>query len=215
VALCLLSYSLYLTLDGYWIPELDVDSEGSVAAWLSSVALFSCALVLVGIARRQDTGRRAPWAALAAVFGYFSLDEMSSLHEKVSDPLREALSSSGPLLHPWVIPAAVACMLGTIAFWPLLRTLNRETSGLFTAGGFVYFGGAIGFEVLSGIIAGPPGVPDSRYAAVATVEELLEMLGITVFLAALADYDRSSPTRPSSARYAAEMTGGADQKRGS
>jgi hypothetical protein len=189
LTVCLVSYVLYLTLDGLWIPELDVDSEGSVAAWLSSVALFACALVLSGIARRQEVGQRAWWIGLAAVFSCLSLDEVASIHEKASDPLRHALSTSGPLLHAWVIPASVAIVVGTVVFLPLLRRLHRQTSGLFTAGGVLYFSGAIGLEGLGGAITGPRGVPDLRYAAVATTEELFEMLGITMFLAALARYD--------------------------
>jgi hypothetical protein len=188
LSLCVVSYALYRILDDYYIPELDVDSEGSVGAWASSVALFSCALVLIGIAGREAFRRRA-WIGLAAVFGYLSLDEMASLHEKFSDHLREALSSSGPLLHPWVIPATAAVAAGTMVFLPVLRILHRRTSGWFTIGGLLYFGGAIGFEVVEGMIAGPPGVRDLRYATIATGEELLEMLGITVFLAALARFE--------------------------
>ena len=186
---CLVSYVLYLTLHGLWIPELDVDSEGSVAAWLSSVTLFTCALVLIGIARREEAGQRAWWAAWRPSSAASRSTRWRRSTKRPATRSATRSSTSGPLLHAWVIPASVAIVVGTVVFLPLLRTLHRETSGLFTAGGVLYFSGAIGLEALGGAITGPRGVPDPRYAAVATTEELFEMLGITLFLAALARYD--------------------------
>ena len=48
--------------------------------------------------------------------------------------------------------------------------------------------GALGLELVGGALVERFGFDDIRYFAVATLEELLEMIGIAVFLFALMDY---------------------------
>lgn len=186
--LCTVSFVLFARSRGYYIPELDVGTEGSVAAWLSSSALLGCAGAILGIARRDRPDLRTAWRALAVVFVLLSLDEAASIHEKAIDPLQESLGTSGPLLYAWVIPGALLVMVAGACFAPFLRSLDRWAGWAFLACGSVYVGGALGFEMLSGALAPAPGEVDLLYAAAATAEELLEMLGITAFLAALARY---------------------------
>lgn len=186
--LCGLSFVLFARSRGYHIPELDVGTEGSVAAWLSSSALLSCAAAILGISRRDRPGLRRAWRALAVVFALLSLDEAASIHEKAIDPLQASLGTSGPLLYAWVIPGAVFVVAVGLCFVPFLRSVERWAAASFLGAAGLYVGGALGFEVLSGALAPAPGKVDLVYAAVATVEELLEMLGITAFLAALARY---------------------------
>jgi hypothetical protein len=186
--LCTVSFVLYARSRGYYVPELDVGTEGSVAAWLSSSALLGCAGAIIGIARRDRPDRRRGWRALAAVFVLLSVDEAASIHEKAIDPLQESLGTSGPLLYAWVIPGAVVVVVAGLGFVPFLRSLDRWASAAFIGSACLYVGGALGFEVLSGALAPAPGQVDLVYSAVATAEELLEMVGITTFLAALARY---------------------------
>ncbi len=171
---------------GYYVPELDIGAEGSIAAWLSSSTLLGCAAALLWISRRDRLPLSRSWVALALVFTFLSLDEAVSLHEKAIDPLQESLDTSGPLLYAWVIPGALFAVLAALAFVPLLRALEPATALRFVVAGAVYVGGALGFEVLSGALAPEPGVVDHVYEVVATTEEWLEMVGITLFLAALA-----------------------------
>ncbi|MPY93590.1 MAG: hypothetical protein GEV08_11165 [Acidimicrobiia bacterium] len=188
LVLCGLSYLLYARSRGYYVPELDVGTEGSVAAWLSSTALAGCAVALLWISRRDRPGLRRAWRGLAVMFACLSLDESASVHEKAIDPLQSSLGTSGPLLYAWVVPGAVVVLV--VGAWsiPFLRALERPTALAFVLAGAAYVGGALGFEVLGGALAPAPGEVDLLYAAVATVEELLEMLGITFFLAALAHH---------------------------
>jgi hypothetical protein len=193
---------------GYYVPELDVGAEGSIAAWLSSSALLACAAALAWLARRDGPARRRAWWGLALVFACLSLDEAASVHEKAIDPLQSALGTSGPLLYAWVIPGAVAVGAVGLAFVPFLRRLERATAGLFLAAGGLYVGGALGFEVLSGALApesGPPGWP---YVLVATTEELLEMLGITLFLASTARYSATALGRGRRSAHGFDEGGG-------
>ncbi len=188
--LSLISWVLYLFSGDYYIPELDVGGEGSVAAWASSLALFGGAVVAWSIGRRDRPRRRTPWRALAMLFALLSLDETASIHEKTIDPLQEGLGTGGVLLYAWVIPGAVVVVLVGLAFVPFLRDLERSTALLLVVAGTTYVGGALGMELVTAALASSLGEGHWLYGTMATVEELAEMFGITAFLATLTRYDR-------------------------
>lgn len=66
--------------------------------------------------------------------------------------------------------------------------LPRRSRWLFVLAGALYVGGALGVEALSGRQEWLHGGHTAGYHAVITVEELLEMAGLVVFIFALLDY---------------------------
>ena len=64
---------------------------------------------------------------------------------------------------------------------------DRRYQVLFALAGLMYVGGAIGFEMVSWTYHPTDGV-DLRYVVLNLVEELLEMLGVAVFLVSLMLY---------------------------
>ena len=90
------------------IPLFDLDREGNVPAWFSSLLLFSIALLLgiIGAGKAKSRDRwRWHWIGLAVIFVLLSMDEAASLHERLTVPLRSALDLSGALYFAWVVPA--------------------------------------------------------------------------------------------------------------
>ena len=59
---------------------------------------------------------------------------------------------------------------------------------MFVASAGLFVGGAIGMEMIAGIVVEARGVASIWHTLVQTVEETCEMLGIVVFLYALLDY---------------------------
>ena len=59
---------------------------------------------------------------------------------------------------------------------------------LFVVAGIIYVGGALGVEAVSGLWAERHGEDNLVYMTISTVEELMEMIGIIVFIHALLDY---------------------------
>ena len=80
-------------------------------------------------------------------------------------------------------------ILLAIGFLLFFRSLPAETRRQFPVAGAIFLGGAIGAEVIGGAyVSSERGGDDAVYRVITTVEELLEMLGIVVFLQALLSY---------------------------
>ncbi|HEX5878718.1 MAG TPA: hypothetical protein VF468_10405 [Actinomycetota bacterium] len=91
----------------------DVNSEGNVPSWFSSMLLMGCALVaalLAALVRRAGGRDARCWAGLAVILSLLSLDEAVALHERLGGPAGEVLGDAtrGPLHFAWVVPGAVA-----------------------------------------------------------------------------------------------------------
>jgi hypothetical protein len=167
------------------------DGEGNIPAWYSASLLLLCALLLAAIAaahRQQRTGPVVRWLILSSIFVFLSLDEIAQLHELSIRPLRDTFHTTGFFYYGWIIPAGVCVALFTLAYLPLLRKLPSSTRWLFLLAGSLYVGGALGVEAVSGRHASLHGEHNLIYHLIVTVEELLEMAGLVVFIYALLDY---------------------------
>ena len=76
-----------------------------------------------------------------------------------------------------------------IAYLRFLMHLSLPIRNLFIAAGLIYVGGAIGLEAIGGRHFDLYG-KDAVYQVYTTVEELLEMTGIVVFIYALLEHIR-------------------------
>jgi hypothetical protein len=167
------------------------DSEGNIPAFYSSSTLLLCSILLATIASAKKRGgdRYAlHWRALAIIFLFLSLDEAASIHESGTERLRSALDAGGLLYFTWVIPGAAFVLLFVAAYLGFLADLPAKTRRGFLVAGTTFVGGALGMEMVGGRFAESYGVQNMRYQMIATVEELLEMLGIVVFIYALMSY---------------------------
>ncbi|MEX0867499.1 MAG: hypothetical protein WD030_09075 [Pirellulales bacterium] len=168
-----------------------VDSELNLPTWYSSMTLLACGVLLAAIAAAQrhvDRGQWKKWALLAAIFAAMSLDEVASLHEMPSGPVRRALALDGILRFGWVVLALPAVLIVGCAYAPFLWRLPARTRNLFLFAATCYVGGALGMELVGGYLAEQYGMRAVLYVMAATVEETLEMIGVAVFLFALLDY---------------------------
>jgi len=174
----------------------DVDSEQNLPSWFSSVALLAAAALLAVIAsgkKRKEPYFLHGWA-LALIFLGLSVDEMVSIHELTIGTVRRTLRVGGIFYFAWVIPGMIFVALFALAYLKFLRDLPASTRNQFLGAGTVYVAGAIGFEMLGGRQAaallkqGIPYETQFSYWALATVEELLEMIGIVLFIRALLLY---------------------------
>jgi hypothetical protein len=171
---------------GPLVEFLSLSYERNLPTWYASALLLGCALVLAGIARAatlaQAPGRRH-WWALAALFLYISLDESVGLHEHLGG----LLSLGGVLYFTWVVPAAVLVAVGGLAFLPFLARLPPRRRKQFIGAGVLYVGGALLMELPLGWWTERHGNDNLVYALIDHVEEALELVGASLFLAALTE----------------------------
>jgi hypothetical protein len=179
--------------DGGTISMLDINSEASISNWFSSSALLFCSVLLINIASFKQVTRdryAAYWKILALVFLFMSLDEAVSLHEKAISPLQSALNVGGFFYFAWVIPGIAFVAIFVLMYLRFFLDLPTKTKWLFAASGAIYVGGALGVELLEGLVYPLDGY-SIAYVAVAHIQESLEMLGIVIFVYVLMRYTAS------------------------
>lgn len=183
--------------------QFDLDSENSVPSWWGSVLLLtaSCLLYALGAQARALRDRLWPlWAIMAFVFLLLSIDEAASFHEGTIEPLKAAFGFHGALYYAWVVPA-IACLaaLGVILL-PLLRYLPQALFIRFAAYGGIFVFGAVGMEMVGGWLDSHGFRHTPYYALSTSFEEMLELLGASMFVVVL--LDQFDPTRAHVGRYA-------------
>ena len=173
------------------IALFNLSFEGNLPTWYSSLLLLVCALLLLLIAHLSAaTGLPYPrhWRVLGLIFLYISLDEAVVIHETLNAPLRSALSLGGVFYFAWVIPFAAVLFLLLLAYLRFLLHLPRRFGALFVLAGAVYVGGALGSELPIGAWYEAHGGDNLVYGLLNLGQESLEILGASIFCAALVDY---------------------------
>jgi hypothetical protein len=170
--------------------KLDLDGEVNLPTFFSSFLLISAAFLMGFIAWMK--GRRTSyywsWISLAAIFVYLSVDESIKLHELLTQPLRDSLQTDGILRYAWVIVAIPVVIILGLIFLPFILHLPRKTKRLFLLAAVLYVGGALGFEMIAGGYITQYGIENLIYVFIATVEETLELTGLTILIYALLDF---------------------------
>ena len=174
-----------------FVPLFFVDNEANVPAWYSSVTLLLCAILLavIGTAKRQEGARFAGhWSALAVIFLFLSVDEAAGIHELPIEPLKAAGIGGGFLYFPWVILGMAFVLVVGLAYLKFLFDLPVKTRVHFLGAAILYIGGAVGMEMIGGRYADAYGTKNFPFTMLVTGEELMEMLGVLLFIRALLDY---------------------------
>ena len=155
----------------------DLDQENNIPSWYSGTALFVTTLFIWLCAREKkaaDDPWTRQWYILAFAFFFLAIDEIAGIHETFNTLITMS----------WAIPGGLLACLGALILAPFLLKLHRRTAVLFALSGLVYFGGAVGMELL----AAPLNSNSLRYYMMTLWEEGLEMLGVVLFLYALLSY---------------------------
>lgn len=174
------------TEEKIWL--LDVDSEESLYTWFSTILLCVAALLALVLASSgKDT---LQWRAIGLLFLAMSVDEMLSLHEKLSHPLSASLDVTGPFFFAWVIPAMAFVFLLAILFLPFVFRLPRGIAAMVITSAVLFVSGALGLEMAAGaFLSGEDNLTaaleTTRYRMLTNLEEGLEGLGVLVFISAL------------------------------
>jgi hypothetical protein len=170
------------------------EAETNVPTAYSALALVTCAILIafIGLLYRRAAEPFLLWYFMSFVFLFLAFDEFASIHEQLVTWVGDALDTSGIFYYTWVIPCGIAVAAFVALYFRFLLRLPRRTMALFVVSGLIFVTGAIGFEMLGGLIADGGGQDGTWYGAVSTVEETLEMLGIALFIYALLDYIETS-----------------------
>ena len=167
-------------------PIFSLSFEQNLPTWYSACLLLACGglLVLSAFSAHKDRPIARRFWALAIAFFWISMDEVVGVPEAAS----WLFETSGWLYFGWVIPAAAVVTLFGVYQIKLLRALPRRVSLQFIAAGAIYVGGALVMELPLGYWAESNGSDNLVYAMIDLVEESFEILGASLFLAALIEH---------------------------
>ena len=177
--------------DRYIIHLFNLDEEYNIPTCYQSGALLfsSMLLFLIAINKKNNNDKfKFHWKILAFIFFLLSLDELLSFHEQLSRPIRGALHVSGFLHFAWVIPAIIFLIVLAFFYAKFLFNLSPKFRKSFILSGGIYIVGTIGFEILGGDIQEIYTQKSFLYALLVNIEEILEMVGILLFINALSEY---------------------------
>jgi hypothetical protein len=167
----------------------NLNQEYNIPTFFSSLNLLASSVLLfmIGYFVKSLGMSHKPWWGLSAVFCFLAIDESVSIHESFNGFARNNLGVGGLLYFGWVIPYGLGLLALLYVYIPFLKALSKENRILFVISGFLFVLGAVGFEMLGGrqkdIYGG--GI---LYHIFYTIEETLEMIGISLFNFTLVKY---------------------------
>lgn len=168
-----------------------LEQEGTFISLYSGLTLGFCALLLTLIAninKTIDSRFKSYWQALSYIFWYLALDELCGIHEILIPILKNFVHAKGFIYFPWVIVGAIAVIVFLIVFRDFIWNLPPQIRTLFSLAGAIYVGGALGMEIIDGYIGDVIGFDTKAFWIASTIEELLEMFGVVVFIQGLLSY---------------------------
>ncbi|WP_117881763.1 hypothetical protein [Aureibaculum luteum] len=171
---------------------LNLDQETNLPTYFSTLILFFSAflLALISFIHKKKNNKYMLWMILSICFLFLSVDEFTSIHERIGDFLENEFKFIGALYFAWVIPYGIfAVVFAFIYFKYFLLKLPIKIRNLFIISGFIYVFGAIGFEMLGSMVVSDIQNPtETMISTLYTIEETLEMLGIAFFIYTLLIY---------------------------
>ena len=163
---------------------LALDEEATLPTWFSSSQLLLMAITAFVISQRE-CAKRWIWYALAGLFGYLSLDETATIHERFGAAITKQFAWTLWGDYSWLIVFAplIAGGAGLLLYgaWKTLRT-DQKALTLAVCGVGLWIA-AIGLEMAVKYLASVSAVPSPAFIPV--IEEFCEMCGATLLWAAM------------------------------
>ena len=174
----------------------NLDEEATFPAFFSSVLLLlSSVLLFVISTQKKGEKYHRRWQVLGFVFLFLCLDEIISIHEEVAVEVQLRLFDQrgfgdldGLFYYSWVIPYALFFLVVALYFFKFVLSLPPKIRNLFILAGCIYVSGALGCELIEGFYKKNYPGNDIMMGLYVVIEEVFEMLGITIFVYALLHY---------------------------
>jgi hypothetical protein len=168
----------------------DFNRERNLPTLFSTLLLLAAAGLLFRLGRQARGAfqyQRKYWYLLAGVFLFLTLDEGFQIHEQLSGrtQLVTGLENKGFLRYTWVLPYVAGLAVGALVLFNFLLALPRRIRTLFLLSGAIFVSGAVGLELFEGYVDTHYGDGNIYTALLCTLEELMEMTGVILFIYAL------------------------------
>lgn len=163
----------------------DVFSEGNLPTWWS-VGLLVLTAVTHAVTGALAMARRVrgawAWFVSAGMLGALSLDDHTSLHERL-ERVGQSWVTFERFPGYWLVPGIVAGIAVAVALGLLAARLRGANRWCMIAGVALLLGSAMGMELIQGLLVAE-GESGPLYVLVLHAEELGENLGVLLMLTA-------------------------------
>ncbi len=177
-----------------WMDTFNLDREMNLPTWYSALMLAFCAILLgiIAAGKKTECDRfYRQWKLLSTIFWFLAIDEVLTLHEVMIIPeVANALRLPWFLHSMWVIPGTILVVIFIKKYWRFTQHLPKPSSFHFILAAIFYIGGALIMEMVGSYFAELQGQQHLPYALIATLEEVMEMMGIIIFIYGLLVYIR-------------------------
>lgn len=176
----------------FYFRKTSFNMEKNLPSIFSSLLHFFSSFLLLHIGlKKVKILKRNFWFFLSFLFLFTGFDEMLRIHEGVAKTISKTIETSGIFLFSWVIPYGIAVILiGLFLVKPLFK-LDKTTLRNFFISAFIFLLGAVGVEMFTGWYIGYYQLDLTRLLIIpdafilSTLEELLEMVGLSYFIYSL------------------------------
>lgn len=180
----------------------DLDAEGNIPAWFSSMQLFFIAQISIFCAKNLDKGRLRRFYSLAAAgFIFLSIDEAAEIHEGVGGIAKKSFIAKEyfpNIPQLWMLIYPIAALILAFIFRREIYVFLYEKKGnlILFCGALVFVSGALGFEAVDLYLI--PEDAQILHMIEVSFEETFEVLGQSIicyaFLIKLATIHSSAST---------------------
>jgi hypothetical protein len=165
--------------------KLNFPSALKILLLLSATTLFA----VLGMAVR-DRWHRRRWLGMGAVFTVLTMDEMTYMHQRLSDTLHDLFDTGGPLRFAWILVYLPLIAALVVVYWPLWRKLANPFRTQLLVAAVLFAGGSGGIEVFKAALFDEDHWKLS-FGLVASLSDSLELLGLALLVTALLTVVRS------------------------
>ena len=162
-----------------------LDGEGNVPAIFSTCLFLINAVIflIVWKAACHAGDSQKIWLFLSSLFVFLAIDESISIHERLIDPLRQALHATGIFYYAWIIPYGIGIVLLSIFMIPVFWRMQKRIRFWFGLSAATYLFATIGLEMISGkYLVMMNEQKDIVCIFMITLEESLEMVGLIILV---------------------------------
>lgn len=162
---------------------LDVALEANLWTWLNVITLFCAGAVHLLHAADRGGRARLGWSAAGLAMVSLSIDDGAKMHERFLTQIGKAMGAGEGVFHfHWVMPGLIVGAVICLVFAAHLRDLRGASRAYLVLGVLLFFGGALGGEMITGASLNEHG-RTPFYVWGYHVEEGLEAAGAVLLLA--------------------------------
>jgi len=170
------------------------DYENNLPTFYSSIAIAISSVLTFFISLIKEIKKQEKpfWISLSIIFGILCIDEWKMIHEKINNTafvyINQKLNIPVSIGSAWTYLYIIFAVMFCISFSLFTFKLPKDIKKLFILSFLIYVFGGLGMELFAFEVLKIDTQQNNLYLILHTLEELFEMIGISIFNFSLLKY---------------------------